>query len=406
MPRYPIARLRPERRKSVLAGHPWIFSGALAARPEVADGALVTLACGDEVLGTGYYNSRTDIAVRLLSRRDEVVDAGFFARRFARLRDERAAFLGPDTTGWRAVFAEADGCPGLVVDHYAGNLVAQFHTAGMDALRNPVVEALVDVHKPKAVIERSDLAVRKQEGLPDQPVGVLHGDSNGEVSFREHGHVFFADMLKGQKTGFFLDQRDNRLSVKGWARGRSVLNVFSYTGGFSVYAAAGGARRVASLDASASAMALCRRNLAANGFHLPDTDFITEDAFDFLARLRPGEFDCIIVDPPSLAKNRAHLKSAIKAYTALNTRALKALPEGGLLISASCTAHVDPLTFHKILHESGVRAGCALKLLEWRGQPADHPYLFSFPEGAYLKFVVAGKSGDAPPGHGVSGMFP
>ncbi len=392
MPRYPVARLRPERRKSVLAGHPWIFSGALQGKPEAADGSLVTLVCDNEVLGTGYYNSRTDIAVRLISRRDEAVDAGFFARRFARLRDERAGFIGPDTTAWRAVFAEADGCPGLVVDHYEGHLVAQFHTAGMDRLKDAVVEALVETYAPRSVIERSDLAVRRQEGLSDQPVGVLHGRCEDEVSFKEHGHVFFADLLKGQKTGFFLDQRENRLSVQGWARGRSVLNVFSYTGGFSVYAAAGGARRVASLDVSAAAMALCRRNLAANGFDFPDTDFLTEDAFDALAKLSPGEFDCIIVDPPSMAKSRAHVKSAIKAYTALNTRALKALPEGGLLVSASCTAHIDPLTFQKILHESGVRAGCGLKLLEWRGQPPDHPYLFAFPEGGYLKFAVSRKT--------------
>jgi 23S rRNA (cytosine1962-C5)-methyltransferase len=393
MPRYPIARLRPERRKSVLNGHPWIFSGALLERPQAADGGLVTLACGDEVLGTGYYNSNTDISVRLLSRRDEVVDAGFFARRFARLRDERARFIGSDTTAWRAVFGEADGCPGLVVDRYADNLVMQLHTAGMNALRNEILEALIEVHEPTAVIERSDLAVRRQEGLPDQPVGVLHGQTDGAVEFREHGHVFFADMLKGQKTGFFLDQRENRLSVKRWARGRSLLNVFCYTGGFSVYAAAGGARRVASLDASAPAIATCRRNLEANGFQYADSEYRVEDAFDALASLKDGEFDCILLDPPSMAKNRNQLKNAIKAYTALNTRALKALPEGGLLISASCTSHIDPLTFQKILHESGVRAGCNLKMLEWRGQPADHPYLFSFPEGGYLKFVVAEKTG-------------
>jgi 23S rRNA (cytosine1962-C5)-methyltransferase len=249
----------------------------------------------------------------------------------------------------------------------------------------------VNVHGPEALIERSDLVVRKQEGLETRPVGVLHGRSDGQVEFREHGHTFFADMLTGQKTGFFLDQRENRLAVKRWARERSVLNVFCYTGGFSVYAAAGGARRVVSLDASAPAMALCRRNLAANGFDYPDTEFTTEDAFDSLARLDEGEFDCIILDPPSMAKSRGQLKNAIKAYTALNTRALKALPVGGLLVSASCTSHLDPLTFFKILHESGVRAGCNLKLLEWRGQPSDHPYLFSFPEGAYLKFVVAEK---------------
>jgi 23S rRNA (cytosine1962-C5)-methyltransferase len=329
--------------------------------------------------------------VRLLSRRDETVDAAFFERRFAALAAERTAFLPPDTTAWRAVFAEADGCPGLIVDRYDDVLVAQFHTLGMDRLREPIVAALRAVHAPAAIVERSDLAVRRHEGLEDQPVRVLHGSCEGPVSFRENGYTFHADVLKGQKTGFFLDQRENRLALQRWCKGRSVLNVFSYSGGFSVYAAAAGARRVVSLDASAPAMDLCRRNLAANGFGFPDADFRTEDAFEALAALRPGEFDCIIVDPPSLAKSRKQLKNAIKAYTTLNRCALNALPDHGILVSASCTTHIDPLTFSKILHHAGTQARCSLKLLDSREQPFDHPYNFSFPEGRYLKFMVSSK---------------
>jgi 23S rRNA (cytosine1962-C5)-methyltransferase len=391
-PLYPEVKLRPERRKSLLAGHPWLFSGALLEKPKVPDGSLVSVVCGDEALGVGYYNSRTDIAVRLLSRRDETVDAAFFARRFRGLKEEREAFLPAGTTAWRAVFAEADRCPGLIVDHYAGVLVAQIHTAGMDRLRGEILAALAEVYAPKAIVERSDLAVRKQEGLQEMPVGVVYGTLEGLVEFTENGYRFFADVVQGQKTGFFLDQRENRLALQRWCRGRSVLNVFSYTGGFSVYAAAAGARRVASLDASAPAMALCRRNLEANGHRFPDADFRTEDAFEALSALAPGEFDCIIVDPPSLAKSRNQLKNAIKAYTALNTKALKALPEGGILVSASCTTHIDPLTFSKILHQSALNAGCALKMLENKDQPYDHPYHFSFPEGRYLKFFVTRKT--------------
>jgi 23S rRNA (cytosine1962-C5)-methyltransferase len=388
MPIYPIARLRPERRKSVLAGHPWVFSGALLEKPRVADGALVSLVCENDVLGTGYYNSRTDIAVRLLSRRDETIDTDFFVRRFTTLREERAAFMPPATTAWRVAFAEADGCPGLVVDHYAGTLVVQFHTSGMDALRPLILAALLEVYAPEAVIERSDVAVRKMEGLPDQPIRVLHGTPPGEVTFTENGHTFIADLLKGQKTGFFLDQRENRHALQRWCRGRSVLNVFSYSGGFSVYAAAGGAKRAASLDASAPAMDLCRRNMAANGFTTAPEDFRTEDAFEALTALKPGEFDCIIIDPPSMAKSKKQMPAAIKAYTTLNRLALKALPIGGILVSSSCTSHLDSLTFLKILHFAGVQAGCGLKLLESREQPFDHPYHFSFPEGKYLKFMV------------------
>lgn len=389
---YPEAKLRPERRKSLLAGHPWLFSGALLEKPKVPDGSLVSVTCGAELLGVGYYNSRTDIAVRLLSRRDEAVDSAFFARRFRALREDRAAFLPPDTTAWRAVFAEADRCPGLIVDHYAGVLVAQIHTLGMDRLRGEIFAALEEVYAPRALVERSDLAVRRQEGLQEMPVGVVRGELDGLVEFTENGHRFFADVVQGQKTGFFLDQRENRLALQRWCRGRSVLNVFCYTGGFSVYAAAAGARRVASLDASAPAMALCRRNLEANGYRFPDADFRTEDAFEALSALAPGEFDCILIDPPSLAKSRNQLKNAIKAYTALNTKALKALPEGGILVSASCTTHIDPLTFTKILHQSALNAGCMLKMLETKDQPFDHPYHFSFPEGRYLKFFVTRKT--------------
>ncbi len=392
MPRYPTVSLRPERRKSVLAGHPWIFSRALKEKPDLPDGALVTVACGPEILGTGYWNSRTDIAVRLLSRKDEAIDAPFFTRLFTRLKAEREAFLPAETTAWRAIFGEADDCPGLVADWYSGVLVVQFHTLGIERLREPVLKALKETWNPEAIVERSDLAVRRHEGLDDQPVRVLEGTVEGWIEFTENGHRFGADVLKGQKTGFFLDQRENRLALQRWCRERSVLNVFSYSGGFSVYAAAAGARRVVSLDASASAMELCRANLKRNGFDFPDDCFRVEDAFKALSTLRPGEFDCIVLDPPSLAKNRHQLKVAIKAYTSLNTRALAALPSGGILVSASCTTHVDAVTFGKILHQSAVNAGCGLKLLERKEQPFDHPYNFAFPEGAYLKFFVARKT--------------
>jgi 23S rRNA (cytosine1962-C5)-methyltransferase len=389
---YPEVKLRPERRKSLLAGHPWLFSGALQEKPKVPDGSLVSVICGSEILGVGYYNSRTDIAVRLLSRTEESVDAAFFARRFRRLKEEREEYLPAGTTAWRAIFAEADGCPGLIVDHYAGVLVAQIHTLGMDRLKGEIFAALAEVFAPRAIVERSDLAVRRQEGLPDMPVGVVHGTlDDSEIEFTENGHRFVADVLKGQKTGFFLDQRENRLALQRWCKGRSVLNVFSYTGGFSVYAAGAGAKRVASLDASAPAMALCRRNMELNGFSFPNADFKTEDAFEALSALPAGEFDCIIIDPPSLAKSRNQLKNAIKAYTSLNTKALKALPVGGILVSASCTTHIDPLTFTKILHQSALNAGCGLKMLENKDQPFDHPYHFSFPEGRYLKFFVTRK---------------
>lgn len=391
MPLYPEAQIRSERRKSILAGHPWIFSGALSVLPKASDGSLVSVACGQEILGTGYYNSRTDIAVRMLSRRDEMVDKEFFIRKFLRLKQDRENWLPPETNAYRLVFAEADGCPGLIVDHYAGILVAQFHTMGMSLLQTAVITALKEVFSPIAIVERSDVAVRRHEGIPDQPVRVLHGAVDGEIEILENGYRFLVDAMRGQKTGFFLDQRENRMALQRWCAGRSVLNTFCYTGAFSVYAAAK-ARRVVSLDSSAPAMAMCRKHMTLNGITAPDGDFRTEDAFDALTSLAAGEFDCIVIDPPSFAKNRAQVANAIKAYTTLNTKALQALPDGGILASASCTSHIDPLTFLKILHQSAVNAGCGLKVLEIKDQPFDHPYNLAFPEGRYLKFVVMQKN--------------
>ncbi len=391
MPLYPEARLRPDRKKNLLAGHPWIFSGALAELPQAPDGSLVSVVCGTDRLGVGYYNSRTDIAIRMLSRRTEPIDKEFFVGRFQRLKRERETWLPPETDAYRAVFAEADGCPGLIVDNYAGTLVAQFHTLGMALLQEAVIPALQEAFAPKAIVERSDVAVRRHEGLTDEPIRVLHGSADEEVEIRENGYRFRVDVLKGQKTGFFLDQRENRLALQRWCAGRSVLNTFCYTGGFSVYAAAT-AKNVVSLDSSAPAIALCRRHMELNGFTVPDSGFRVEDAFDALSALKPGEFDCIVIDPPSMAKSRAQTANAIKAYITLNMKALQALPDGGILASASCTSHVDSLTFLKILHQAAVNAGCGLKVLEIKEQPFDHPYNLAFPEGRYLKFVVMQKT--------------
>lgn len=391
MPAYPVAEIRPDRARNVQGGHPWVFSGALAKPPQVPDGSLVRVQAGKQFLGIGYYNSLTDIAVRMLTRRDEAVDAAFFAARFAELRSRKEAWLPPDTDAYRAVFAEADGLPGLIVDRYGRALSAQFHTAGMEALKPQVLEALVKVHAPSNVIERSDVGMRRMEGLEPLPAAVLSGPEIREIEIREHGFRFVVDLLEGQKTGFFLDQRENRQALRRWCPGRAVLNCFSYSGGFSVYAASV-ARRAASVDISQAAIALCRRNFRLNGLAAADGDFVVADVFEHLKAVEPGAFDCIILDPPSFAKNRKQLTNAIKAYTTLNTFALEKLPDEGILVSSSCTSHVDPDTFIKILNQSAILARCGLRVLEMREQPFDHPYNLAFPEGRYLKFCVLQKS--------------
>ncbi|HKP94126.1 MAG TPA: class I SAM-dependent rRNA methyltransferase [Fibrobacteria bacterium] len=386
----PSLQILPERVKNVLAGHPWIFSGALAQKPRVPDGGVVRVLCGSQLIGIGYYNSRTDIAVRMLTLRDEPIDAGFFAERFRTLRRRKEEWLPSRTNAYRAVFAESDGLPGLVVDKYDHTLVAQFHTLGMDRLKPLVVEGLVKAYGPKTVVERSDVAVRAMEGLEDKPVGILHGPDVQEVEIEENGFKFLVHVIEGQKTGFFLDQRDNRQALVKYAKGRTLANCFSYTGGFSVYAASV-AKRVVSVDISKPATEYCRRNFRLNGHAVEEGDFLARDVFDFLKEMQPGAFDMIILDPPSFAKNKKQLTNAIKAYTTINSKALEKLPDGGILVSSSCTSHVDQGIFIKILHQSGVNARCSLKVLESREQPFDHPYHLSFPEGRYLKFFILQK---------------
>jgi 23S rRNA (cytosine1962-C5)-methyltransferase len=385
-----IVQIRPDRVRNVQSGHPWIFSGALVSKPRIPDGTVVRVQCGSQFIGMGYYNSHTDISIRMLSYKDEPIDAGFFAERFRLIRKRKEEWLPPRTNAYRAVFAESDGLPGLVVDKYDRTLVAQFHTLGMDRLKSLVVEGLVKAWGPKTIVERSDVAIRTMEGLEDKPVGILHGAEAGEIEIEENGFRFLVHVLEGQKTGFFLDQRDNRNALVKYAKGRTLANCFSYTGGFSVYAASV-AKRVVSVDISKPAMEFCRRNFLLNGYKADAGDFLAQDVFEFLKGMQPGDFDMIILDPPSFAKNKKQLANAIKAYTTINSKALEKLPDGGILVSSSCTSHVDQGTFIKILHQSSVNARCGLKVLESREQPFDHPYHLSFPEGRYLKFFVLQK---------------
>lgn len=390
MTAYPAIQLRSDRIRNIQSGHPWIFSGALVSKPKLPDGTLVRIMAGSQFLGIGYYNSRTDIAVRILTLRDEDIDAGFFADRFRTIRKRKEEWLPARTNAYRAVFGESDGLPGLVVDKYDRVLVAQFHTLGMDRLKPLVIEGLVKAFGPASIVERSDVANRAHEGLDTKPVGMLHGKDVTDVEIEEQGFKFLVNVMEGQKTGFFLDQRENRQAIIKYAKGRTMANCFSYTGGFSVYAASV-AKRVVSVDISKPAMEFCRRNFRLNGHQVQEEDFLAQDVFDFLKDMAPGAFDFIILDPPSFAKNKQQLTNAIKAYTTINSKALEKLPDGGILVSSSCTSHIDQGTFIKILHQSSVNTRCSLKVLESREQPFDHPYHLSFPEGRYLKFFILQK---------------
>jgi 23S rRNA (cytosine1962-C5)-methyltransferase len=343
-----------------------------------------------QFLGLALFHAETDIALRVISRHDEIIDASFFARRFQGLLDYRLRHLPSYTDAYRVAFGEADGLPGMVVDRYADHWVFQIHTLGMESLRPLWQPVLEELSKKGSLVERSDVASRRREGMEPIPPRILQGNLEGPIEIREYGRRYRVDLLQGQKTGFFLDQRENRQALTRWVEGRNLLNVCCYSGGFSV-AAAATAKSVHHLDISGPALSLCRENMLLNGFSIDDHEFIKADAFDYLRDLDPHRFDAILLDPPSFAKHRGQLKGAIKAYTSLNTLALKKLPVGGILASASCTTHVDSLTFVKILNQSAAHADCGLKILDSREQPFDHPYHLSFPEGRYLKFFVLEK---------------
>lgn len=391
--------LKQGRGKTLFYRHPWVFSGAMDQErmPELEAGEIVEVCdSGGNFLATGYFNPLSMIAVRILSfDRDDVIGREFFVKRVREALAFREKYMDlSDTNAFRVVFAESDMLPGLVVDKYDDGLVLQVHTLGMDKLKGVVTEALVEVLKPRFVYERSDVSARKQDGLNDMPRGVLYGEYDGGlVEVKENGVKFMVDVAGGQKTGFFLDQRENRAAAAKYAGGKKVLNLFSYSGGFSVYALRGGASHVTSVDASAEATELCGKNMELNGFAPDMHTEVTADVFAFLDKaIAAGEkYDLVIVDPPAFVKSQKSVNNALRAYSRLNKMAMDVLAEKGTLISSSCSHYVSPEMFKSALFQAALHARRDLRVVETKAQPADHPVRLFFPEGEYLKFFVLGE---------------
>jgi len=382
---YPKILLRKEHAINILQGHPWIFSKGIQGSPKLEDGDLCEVHTDAKFVGIGYWDTKTDISVRILTRTLETIDESFFQKRFSALKLEKERFL-EDSNAYRVVFGESDGIPGLIVDCYDQVLVVQFHTSGMRRMKTDILNALVKTFSPKCVYEKSSETTQKREGFEVEEQ-LIYGTATEEVEIVENGFKFLVNIPKGQKTGFFLDQRQNRKSILRFVKGLTMLNAFAYTGGFSVYAASV-AKKVTTLDISKGAVEAAKRNLEINGFDPKQHEFVAEDAFEYLKKIKPGQFDCILLDPPSFAHRKLQVPNAIKAYISINTAALKALPKGGILISSSCTAHIDEKTFIDILYQSASHARCTLKVLYGALQPPDHPYNLAFPEGRYLKFFI------------------
>ena len=382
---YPILRLKPGKEALLSKRHPWVYSGALA---DPIPGALVRLADPHgRVLAVGMASSLNPLAVRLFRFEEAPLDAAFFRARFRRALDLRR-LLGLDgpEAGCRWIFGEADGLPGLVVDRYAHALVLQVGTAGLEALREvwwPELGELAREEGVRTFVDRSQSG-RKEEGLA--PVNrILQGSLGGPLEIREGAVRLTVDLLKGQKTGAFLDQREHRLALGRLARGARVLNVFGYTGGFSVHAGVGGARQVATLDISAPALDHAERDWTLNGLDPAGHLRLEGDAFEVLRTLEAGAWDRVVVDPPAFAKQRKDVDKAFKAYKDVFRLGARATAPGGLLWAFSCSQHMDRARFQEALWTAMLEAGREAQVLAHLGQPGDHPYALNHPEGFYLK---------------------
>ncbi len=385
--------LKPERDRSVRQRHPWIFTGAVAritGEPGSGETILVRSAAG-EALGYAAYSPTSKIIARMWNwNPEERVDETFFRRVIRNSIARRKAFISSfEGRGTRLIHAESDGLAGVVVDRYNDWLVVQFLTAGAERWKDGLVEWLSEETGVNQVYERSDVEVRRLEGLEER-IGPLRGTPGGLVEIDEAGLRYLVDLEHGQKTGFYLDQRLNRQRTRELTAGRRVLNCFCYTGGFTAAALAGGAAEVLSIDSSADALAMAVKNVERNNFAGDQIRWQEADVFMALRKLRDQnqKFDAIILDPPKFAPTAAQAVRAARGYKDINLLAFKLLNPGGLLFTFSCSGGISAELFQKIIAGAALDAGVGAGIIETLSQSPDHPIALNFPEGAYLKGLV------------------
>ena len=380
-------------------GHPWIYAQEIISKStEPENGALVdALSENGRYLGTGLYSRESKIGLRLISRNaNDRFDAEFWKRRIRYAWDYRRTVMGGDVSCCRVIFGEADGFPGLTVDRFSNILVTQTLSVGMERLKDVIFPLLAEVLRESGeridgIYERNDVAIRALEGL-EQGKGwyELPGEEHPQSTVTEiceNGICYAVDFENGQKTGFFLDQKYNRLAVARIAKGRRVLDCFTHTGSFALNAARGGSEHVTAVDVSESAVEMARENARRNGLE-DRMDFVAADVFDLLPEVKKGEYDFIILDPPAFTKSRRTVGRAEKGYKEINLRALKALPRGGYFATASCSHFMPSELFVKMLRSAAQDANVELRQIEARQQAPDHPILWNVPETDYLKFYI------------------
>ena len=389
--KYPVVRLRRGKEESLDRFHPWVFSGAIASLDDgIEEGDVVAVISSDNrFIGVGHFQIGS-IAVRILDFANRPIDKSFFAERLEQALKLRLALelSRPDNTAYRLVHGEGDFLPGLVIDIYGSTAVMQAHSPGMHFCRNIIALALTELNDINIanVYYKSDTTLPFKAQLDPQNDYIIGGFETNIAL--ENGLQFHIDWLKGQKTGFFVDQRDNRKLLEKYARGRNVLNMFCYTGGFSVYAMRGDAKKVVSVDSSSKAIALTQANIDIN---FPEDDrhqAFAEDAFKFLDNIGKDEYDLIILDPPAFAKHRSALKNALRGYQKLNARAFEKIAPGGIIFTFSCSQAVSKEQFRLAVFSAAAQTGRRVRILHQLTQPADHPVSIYHPEGEYLKGLI------------------
>ena len=395
---YLSAAVTQKAQRSIESGHPWIYDTEVIQPPACEDGALTDVfSPRGAYLGTGFYNSRSKIRIRLISRNaNDRFDEAFFERRLRHAWEYRKTVMGDDVSCCRLIFGEADSFPGLTVDRFGGILVTQTLSLGIDRLKDLLFPLLCrilqeDGQQITGVYERNDVAIRELEGLSQNkgffPIPGLPTPGSTRTEIVENGIRYAVDFENGQKTGFFLDQKYNRQAVARLSRGKAVLDCFTHTGSFGLNAAKGGAAHVHAVDVSEDAVAMARENAARNS--LSDRmSFEAANVFDLLPAIKPKTYDFIILDPPAFTKSRKTVDSAARGYKEINYRAMKLLPPGGYLATCSCSHFMTGELFVKMLHDAAHDAGVRLRQIEARQQAPDHPILWNVPETDYLKFYL------------------
>lgn len=402
---YPQVKVSKKAEHAIIKGHPWVYFNEITEAQPFENGELVDVVSQKgSYLGTGFANENSKIRVRLISRNaNDKFDEAFFERRLRHAIDYRKTVMGDDFSNCRLIFGEADSFPGLTVDRFGDILVAQVLSLGIEKRKKMLFELLAKIfaqdNQPiRGIYERNDVAIRELEGMEQYkgffPLEGYPIPDSTETTITENGITYAVDFENGQKTGFFLDQKYNRLAVAKLSRGKRVLDCFTHTGSFGLNAAKGGAEYVLSVDISESAVEMAQKNAKANGLD-GKVEYLATNVFDLLPKLSEGEminrygkFDFIILDPPAFTKSRQTVESAMRGYKEINLRAMRLLPRGGYLATCSCSHFMTEQLFVKMLHQAAADAGVSLRQIEARQQSPDHPILWNVEETNYLKFYL------------------